>query len=228
MKKWTVLAAVVALLGLSPQSQATPLPPGSTLVVPDTSAETGVATADTFTKAFDTNSGGIGIKGTIKETVFKESGGTLDFDYQIAVDAASNDAVARLTISNYAPSVVYTTSVSQFASASGFAPGTIPAITADRTSNGRVIGFNFAPMTLSPGLTSFVLIVRTNAPLDTTGTVGVIDGIPFGDSTDFFGPFGSPAPPTPEPASLLLLGGLSLGIGAMAFRRHRKGQPVVA
>src|SRR5947209_4090587 len=100
MKKSIVLAAVIALLGLAPQSQATPLPPGTT-VVPDVSPETGVATADTFTKAFDTNAGGIGIKGTIQETVFKEVGGTLDFVYQIAVDPASNDAVMRLTISNY-------------------------------------------------------------------------------------------------------------------------------
>ena len=222
MKKWIALVAMVAALGMASPVQASSLLPGATVSPVPPGTETSTTVVATFNEDFTTTTS---LHGNIQETVFRETGGTLDFDYQVKLYADASDSAERLSTSSYTG---FTTDVSAAATASGFATGTISPTSADRSSNGKVVGFNFAGGILAPGTTSLVMIVRTNAISETTGTVSVIDSIAFSDAVNFFEPTGSPAPPTPEPASLVLLGGLSLGVGAMAFRRHRKVAPVVA
>jgi hypothetical protein len=103
------------------------------------------------------------------------------------------------------------------------AGGLFGATPISRTGDGSTVSFAFNDALFGPGNTSVVMIVRTNATAFVPGAINVIDGNVAHE------PGFAPAAPlvTPEPASLLLFGGLSLGVGAMAFRRHRKGGPVI-
>jgi len=230
MKKLLFIASVLALLGVSSPSYATLLASGST-VVPDISPEAASsALIATTTSTFNTNNpgAGTGIKGSVTENVYRVVAGTLDFVYQVTVDSNSIESVEHVTGGSFAG---FTTNVSQFASAPGLATGTDPSITANRggspippgNTTGGVVSFNFGLLggifAVQPGDTSFALIIRTNARNYKPGTIGVIDA--SGVTLPGFAPSA-----VPEPTSLMLLAGLSLGAaGAGAVRRWRKGQP---
>jgi len=138
--------------------------------------------------------------------------GDLDFMYQISNSATSTDAVGRVTAFNFTGSM---TDVGFTASGSAepgvvFVDGSAAPQLVDRSLGGDTVGFSFTsgtPSPLTPGTTSTVLIIETNATNFTAGTVSVIDG---GVST--VAAFAPIAPTqTPEPGTILLLGtGLSL------------------
>ena len=100
-------------------------------------------------------------------------GGLLDFILQTTNSPASGDALGRITLTSFAG---FATDVGAAISAGGLAGGTAPPVNIPRSSAGNVIGFNFAPGVLSPGTTSEVLVVETNATAFVPGTVLETDG----------------------------------------------------
>lgn len=101
--------------------------------------------------------------------------------------------------------------------------GNQAASTADRSVDG-VVGFNFLPGLLgkiTPGETSDILIVRTNATTFTAGTMGIIDGT--AGFAAAFQPSGAPplVGPIPEPGTFgLLASGLVALVGVARKRAH--------
>lgn len=166
----------------------------------------------TYTTTSGTNTG------FIYSAVY-DDGGTMDFYYQVVNDPSSATALARLTATNFAnftTNSAYRTDGSVL-SGTGFVDGTIGPETSDSNADGSVIGFSFYPPTgppteLAPGDTSYVLIISTDATSYQAGNASIIDG-----GTDTVAAF-EPGSPTPEPATLGLLG---LGLIALAGFRRR-------
>ncbi len=229
MKKIAFLAAAVALLAMSTAAQAQNLPPGASLVPVPPGLETG-----TFVPGTDiTLSGSLNtLSATVQESVYKETNGALDFVYQVTNSSApGGDILERLTVSSYA-GVSVNVEQSPTTAGSSFAVGSVPALTADRSASGAVVGFNFIPPlpsgNIPPGSTSYTLIVQTNATTLAPGQVSAINANTV-TITGFLAP--NPAGPllgAPEPASLVLFGGLALGMGGAGLRRWRQRKAVSA
>jgi hypothetical protein len=205
-------------------------PPGSTvvpgLVPPGTPDGILLATLSVpFTSSLGTTSG------TVVSAVFGESGGTLDFYYQLANNTTSLncgtagkpacDPIARetdTTFTGFLTATGFRTDGSSLAGGVLFVNGTVAPLTADRNAVGDVVGFQFNPpdsAKIMPGETSNILVISTNATNFASGNVSVING---GVTTvASFQPAGSPVP---EPGSMLLLGTGVLGLVGM--RRTRR------
>jgi hypothetical protein len=139
--------------------------------------------------------------------------GGLTFTYLLHNDATSNDALERITIINFA---AFSTDVSYQAPV---AVGDVIPSYVDRSVSGGTIGFSYAPYALgklSPGKTSALLIVRTDATAYFPSVASVIDGL--ATQVDSFSP-AIPVINLPEPGAI----GLSIvGITAVAFFARRR------
>ena len=133
--------------------------------------------------------------------------GGLTFTYLLQNNVGNPEAIGRLTVNNFAG---FLTDMSYQVPLVGLAP----TLNDRSTGAGDVVGFSFVGFPigvgmLSPGQSSTLLVVQTNAPDWRQTTAAVIDGsvatVPS-------------LAPVPEPAtlSLLVLGGLAL------IRRRRK------
>jgi hypothetical protein len=157
--------------------------------------------------------------GTLRTAIFMESGGTLDFYYQVSNDASSKTSLGRESntfFDEFGTFVGFRTDGGSDAmvATAGFGDGTMAPVTADRADG--VIGFSFDRAVtdeIAPGEMSNVLIISTNAKNWTMGNAEVLDG---GSATVMaFQPAN-----VPEPATMALLGG---GLLALAgIRRYRR------
>lgn len=204
----SVFVAAAILCGLPSISRAalvgTILTPPGTAVAPGlvpsgTSAGTLLAN---LSSPFSFSSVSGTTSGTVISAVYKESGGTLDFYYQIAVSPSSTDPVADesdVTFAGFSTALGFRTDGAGL-SGPGFVNGTVSPVTGDRDAAGDVINFSFQPPDTSeiyPGTTSNVLVISTNATQFAAGNVSVIGGA--AGTVASFRPI-----PVPEPASLAL------------------------
>ena len=157
--------------------------------------------------------------GTIESAVYQDADGGLDFYYQLTNDASSSTALARLTANSF---LGFSTSLATILNGSTltgttFIDGTFVPASGDSNAIGSVIGFSFSPPLvtneISPGSSSVVMIISTNATQYTLGNASVIDG--GTDTVRAFQPLNSSVP---EPTTFALLG---LGLLGFAGLRRR-------
>lgn len=179
--------------------RGTPAAPGDLTIFVDSPT-----LLDTFSGGFSNPS----INGTVTSAVYLNDVGTLDFYVQVTVGADS-DPLGRVTLFNY---VNFLTNVGHRLDAYGpFASiGTVDPNEANRNASGTTVGFDYDLGTtgLNPGLTSYTMVIRTDATDYTMGNVAVINGV--SDNVRGFAP-------VPEPASLA-----ALGVGALALLLRRR------
>lgn len=217
------LAVAASLMGVSAQAD-TMLSTGQQIIVttPDqygtSIAQGAISAAPTITTAFNTSSGGTG---TLTEQVFRETGGTYDFLYQVSNTGAS--ILKSLDVTSF---FGYNTSVGYSStSPAGFAAGTVPTPNIARGFSGADVLFTFDSTGLSNGQTTNVFFVRTNATSFNALGGGIITGTNSGTNgtsvfTNLYQPFGATAS-VPEPGSVALLGCFAAVAGVGAWRRHR-------
>ena len=221
----------IVMLGVSP-ARATlagtlSVLPGQTIAtspppVGDATGDaTGLLLADEVEKFSFTTSSGV-FKGTLESAVYQESGGTLDFYYQVNNMSTSTsgtpDTVEHANGSNF---VGFTTAAG-YRRDGGFAGTTFTASnltpdTANRTVSGSVVEFNYnvfgiVPDDIPTGSSTSVLVISTNAKKFVAGNASAID------SATTTVPSFQPAA-VPEPGSITLLGSILFGIAAIARRR---------
>jgi hypothetical protein len=194
----TYLALAIGMIAVSLPATAglmssCPLTLGGSCVPPDDAGDpAGTLLATKFAPFSFTTGAGI-THGVLKEEVFREIGGTLDFYYIVFNQPDSATPVMResdLNFAGWATSVAFRSDGSQVP---GFVDGNVPASSADRDASGSIVGFSFGP-TL-PNQRSRVVVISTDAFSFTTGQ-STIDGS---------APLATFQPTVPEPASFLLL-----------------------
>lgn len=225
-----ITKAVLLLAGLavftlrveaSPILPSVPLPPGGSAPPPLTFAPPGTLEASLLAPFSFTTTAGT-TSGDVLSAVFLNPTGTLDFYYQVVNNANSATSLARESDVNF---LGFLTSAA-YRVDGGSLPGgiftngfsSIFPVSADRDVTATTVGFNFISLQISPGATSVVFIISTNAITFTAGDAEVIGG---GAATvASFQPLAAAA--VPEPASVALMGA---GLIALAgIRRLRFGR----
>ncbi len=146
--------------------------------------------------------------------------GCLDWLVQVTNTTASNDIVARVTVSNFSNFLtdVGFDTIAPPAGSPGFTTGTQMPNNVSRSASGSVLGwdFNMTANEIMVGQTSILLEVMTNATRVVPGTISIQNGEAVGAPA-----LGPAVPDTMWVPALGLLGGSVLG-GA-AIRRRRRG-----
>jgi PEP-CTERM motif len=161
--------------------------------------------------------------GTLLSAVYRETGGTLDFYYQITNNTISTncgtggkpacDPLSRETDTDFSKFITQVAFRTDGAASGVFINGTVSPVTADRNSgSGNVIGFSFSSPEIGPGTTSNVLIISTDATTFKAGSASVLDGT--GATVASFEP-ASAVSSVPEPATSALLGSGLLALGGL-------------
>jgi len=172
----------------------------------------------------DFTSANVKILGTFTAAVYSDptnpfGAGDLDFVYQVQNSATSPDAIARISaidFTGWMTDVGYTATGADL----GFQDGEIAPELVDRVGSGDVVGFSFsAPVInlVTPGDSSTVLIIKTNASNWGNGSASVIDGGVV--TLEAFEPTGSHTVPEPNLATLLCIGLVAL-VGMRQFARR--------
>ena len=230
------ICAVLPLLALvagGQRAEAALVLPGDAGIVVTATAATGFEDIlATTTQAYVSSLGAGDISGLVYAAVFQESLaanplGGLTFAYQITNNASSSEGVEFSTETDFAgftTDVYYATNGSLFGLFDVVAPtgpffptnGTEPPLTANRSFSGTVVTFDWTSGSqatlIGPGETSFVFLIRTDAPDWVPGTTSLQNG--GVDTVPTFAPAAAP-----EPATMLLFATALLGLGARLRRR---------
>jgi len=231
-----MLAVGACIFATSPAfAGPVPLPPGSTVAVPQGDTFAGdVGTGYTVVaKYVDTlSNGSADVKLWVDAIMTK--GGTMDFAYQVQ-NLSSTATIDSMSVSDYSNiSGVGVAGLSDTTAPAGtnFVPPTAPPNppdTASRTTTpGATISFTFASTSLGdilPGQTSgLVLVVTSATSYDLKGAATVSSLTTSAGSVGFNAvPEALVALSVPEPGSMVL-GSLALisGVGVYGFRRLRR------
>lgn len=187
---WAASTALVA----APVAASTCIPYGGTCTPDDFSGQAngtflGASNDPFLSSAFD---------GSYSTAVYRESGGTLDFYYQVALAADSTDGITDIVAFGFqnAPA-----DMGYRADGRGLGPtfvnGSVIPTSVTRAPSGASIDWNVVG--LNPSDTSTALEVKTNATIYTSGTVEITNG---GNTVEEFGfapavtPVSSSATPT--------------------------------
>lgn len=208
------IAALLIAGAVATPSFATSLSPGGMVSPLPVVSGSGDIIASTGAIAF--SFGSVPDAGTVQEVVSNNwsgnpfGAGDLSFFYQITVTSGN---IVNLTSGSYAiPGLLLDVSQAD-ETIPGFPTPTTAAVNASLTSNSTTLGFGFAqPNGLTPGDTSYVLIINTNMTNYQPGVFSLQD-----DETQNFNGFIPAA--TPEPGSLALLGTGLLGVAGVARRK---------
>lgn len=144
--------------------------------------------------------------GTYRTGVLEETGGTLDFFYQITNAPGSLTAIERLTTVNFL----------DFATDAYYLDeqGAVIPTEVARDASGASVSFDFDdndPRGIPGGTFSAMMFIKTDARAYMDGSISLIDGA-VANVRGF-------APSVPEPGTLLLLGSGLVGLAFYARRR---------
>jgi hypothetical protein len=164
----------------------------------------------------------------LRTAVVMNSGGTLDFYYQIGNKGTSGHNLNLAANQAFSIPSAFVTDVFFRLENGGLdffhngSLGGAPTLAA-RSADGMVVGFQFfgspfrSALKINPGEVTRILVIRTNATDYVPGLTTVSNGITSSGAS--FAPGGFAPSAVPEPASLLLLGSAFAAAGYMA--RHR-------
>jgi PEP-CTERM motif-containing protein len=213
------IVSTLLMMAFSPLVHATSLTPGNSVVPSLLTGAPGTLLATVNTSYNNGLPSPLGLTGLFFQEVYRTAGGTLDFYYQF-VNGTPTAFIARETQQSFAglTTDVFIRTDDVDGVSGALLPGGVPPVSADRTSNGIVVGFDFGSLDatkVGPGQTSNILVIRTDATAFSTGnsalqgasTVNIIDNVPVITSV------------IPEPASILLLGSGFLALTGFARRR---------
>ena len=169
-----------AVFVAAPALASTCLPQGSTCTPDDfTGTGAGATLLATIVDPFTVSGAATG---TSTAAVYLETGGTLTFDFQIANDSGSADAISPVSASDFqgvTADMGYRTDGSTL-SISPFVDGTQIPLDVSRAMSGDSIAWDFpgpsAVNTIPPGATSDVLEIQTNATNFRAGTATIVAG----------------------------------------------------
>jgi hypothetical protein len=211
MTRFLALAGVLAAVGAA---QAVVLNPGQTALTPGMNFPFGNHTLIGWVNQNVTGMNALNqvtFTGVLEHWVWQHNTtGHLSFLYRFNNDATSQNAVHRITMTNFAGFMTNADWITN-------GTGNVRPHFADRSADGGTIGFNWTDPVIggqghiNPGQMSWTVAIMTNATQFTLGTTNLIDG-GVASVTTFA--------PVPEPASMAALGLGALGL--LARRRRRK------
>jgi hypothetical protein len=162
-----------------------------------------------------------GLAGTMTVSVYRETGGTLDFTYLFTNSTNSHDIVNEISASNFTAAASGPGGGNNGALASGYidvgadsSNGGIVPVSVEWTT-ASTVNFTVTPPStnvIGPGESSALLIIKTNATSYTSGLATTQDG----------GVVQVPGfEPGPEPSSMVLAGLGAFGLVGYGLRRRK-------
>ena len=231
LSRATLLA--LTLLVVPATSHATVLVPGGAVMPDVLDGSAGTLLNSVLTPL---TSGGE-LVARLRAAVVMNSGGTLDFYYQIANKGTSGHNLDFSLSESFASGATFATDVFYRLETGGldfFLTGQADATpsNATRSSDGTVVNFQFtgSPLNyenrINPGEVSRILVIRTNATSYVGGLTTLANSITLTGPS--FAPSGFAPSAVPEPASLLLLGCAFAAASYAARHRVAKKKPAAS